>query len=60
VSKVIVDLPPHPIHLLVDPVGQLVMSRGLGAFGFLREHRERRFQSVRKVARWTPRFNFVS
>ena len=50
VREVIVDLPAHPLDLLADRRGELVMPLGVGTIGFLRQHRERRLETVSEVA----------
>jgi hypothetical protein len=52
VRQVVVHLPAHPFHLLVDSVGQIVVSSGVGPLGFLCEHCQRGLQSVREIARF--------
>jgi hypothetical protein len=53
--EVIVDLPPHPLHLLPHRLRQLRVAERRGPLRFLCEHRERRLQAVRQVARLRDR-----
>lgn len=46
----IVDLPLHPFDQLTERRREIVMTRGVGLFGLLREHRKGRLQSVREIS----------
>ena len=45
----ILDLPAHSLHLHTDAGPHFVLACGIGAVGFLGEHRQRIFQSVREI-----------
>jgi hypothetical protein len=49
-GEVIVDLPLHPLHQLPERRRQLVMPLGRRLLRLLRQHRQRRLQSVREIA----------
>jgi len=50
VREVVVDLPPHALHLRRHRRGELQVARGGGAVGVARQHGQRRLEAVRQVA----------
>ncbi len=53
--QVIVHLPTHPLHLHANRRRTLTLPRRLQLFRLLRQHRQRRLQSMRQIARLRQR-----
>ena len=52
--EVILDLPAHPLDLLVDGGRQVGVARGGGALRLLGQDGERRLQAVREILEDSP------
>ena len=48
--EVIFDLPLHSLHLGLDDFGEFRLAAAAGPLGFVRDHRQRRLESMREIA----------